>query len=115
MWPQIDIGLFVVDGFMTMRVAAIIVAAFVFWWQWLHAAQLGLRRWKEALLVLAVMLASGVAGTRLWELLRTEVIGAFWVGAFRLSQVSSWYFAGLITTLLGAALALRLVCVPVVK
>ncbi len=96
-----------------MRAAAIVAATLAFWWQWRQDERFGLHRWKTAALVLVAAMAAGAAGSRLWELFRAEVIGVLWMDPFRLSQSSSWYFAGMITCIFGAALALRVVRAPI--
>lgn len=115
MLPYVTIGSLSLNTFTVVRVLACVVAVALVWIQWKADPSLGKRRWRAAFFVMAVGLCVGTIGWRIWEVFRTAILSQVVSDPFRLSQASAWYFAGFIMTLLGLALALRLVRVPVLK
>lgn len=115
MLPYFTIGSVSFNTFTVVRVVACVAAVTLVWIQWKADPSLGKRRWRAAFFVMVVGLCAGTLGWRVWEVFRAEVLSQVVSDPFRLSQASAWYFAGFIMTLLGLALALRLVRVPVLK
>lgn len=114
MLPEFHIGPLVFQSFAVAQMYAVAATAYVFWLQGKRAPSLKSAGWKTAAVVGAAALF-GLTGTTLWGVWRPEVLGEYVSAPDAFALSSQWIFMGLLSALLGAALALKLVRTPVLK